>query len=159
MSVELVGDIDTTLMDEVQRVQWPIRVLCVLGLIVSGYLTWTHFVGADPYCGGAHSCADVQNSAYSEVVGIPVSVIGMIGYALLLASSLLRGRVDPEIDLYLPVLSFGAALIGVLYSAYLTYLEAAVIGAWCYWCVASAIIITAIWVFTIYDLWKAWAVQ
>ena len=159
MSVELVGDIDTTLMDEVQRVQWPIRVLCVLGLIVSGYLAWTHFVGADPYCGGAHSCADVQNSASSEVVGIPVSVIGMIGYALLLASSLLRGRVDPEIDLYLPVLSFGAALIGVLYSAYLTYLEAAVIGAWCYWCVASAIIITAIWVFTIYDLWKAWAVQ
>jgi uncharacterized membrane protein len=140
----------------IQRVQWLIRALCVLGLFVSGYLTWTHLDDSDPYCGASHSCADVQDSAYSEIAGIPVSVIGMAGYVILLAFSLLRGRADPEIAFYLPVFSFGFALIGVLYSAYLTYLEAVVIQAWCYWCVASALIITAIFVLTIYDLFQAW---
>jgi uncharacterized membrane protein len=143
-------------MDTAQRVQWLIRLLCVLGLFVSGYLTWSHLADTDPYCGASHSCADVQNSRYSEIAGIPVSVIGMIGYLILLILSLLRGRVDPEVEFYLPVLTFGAALIGVLYSAYLTYLEAFVINAWCYWCVASALIVTAIWILSLYDLWQVW---
>jgi uncharacterized membrane protein len=144
-------------MDAMQRVQWLIRILCVLGLGVSGYLTWTYLADTDPYCGSAHGCADVQNSPYSEVAGIPVPVIGFIGYLVLLVLSLLRGRLGPDIEIYLPILSFGAALIGVMYSGYLTYLEASVIGAWCYWCVASALIITAIWILSIIDVWKTWA--
>jgi len=110
-----------------QRLQWLLRVLCVAGIGVAGYLTWTHLAGAEPYCGGSYSCADVQNSRYSEIAGIPVAVIGLAGYVVILALSLLRGRVNTEVDFYLPVLGFGAALIGVLYSAYLTYLEAFVI--------------------------------
>jgi uncharacterized membrane protein len=144
-------------MESMQRVQWLIRILCVLGLGVSGYLTWLHLADKDPYCGSAQGCADVQDSRYSEVAGIPVSVIGFIGYLFLLALSLLRGRLGPAFEIYLPILSFGAALIGVMYSAYLTYLEASVIGAWCYWCIASALIITAIWILSIFDVWKTWA--
>lgn len=144
-------------MNLVQRVQWMIRILCILGIGVAGYLTWTHLAGTDPYCGSTHSCADVQNSSYSEVAGIPVSVIGLMGYLVLLTLSLLRGRISAEIGFYLPVLSFGAALVGVLYSAYLTYLEAFVIRAWCYWCLTSAVIIAAIWVLSIFDLRRAWA--
>ena len=140
-----------------QRLQWLLRVLCVAGIGVAGYLTWTHLAGAEPYCGGSYSCADVQNSRYSEIAGIPVAVIGLAGYVVILALSLLRGRVNTEVDFYLPVLGFGAALIGVLYSAYLTYLEAFVILAWCYWCVASAVIIGAIWVLSIVDLRRTWA--
>jgi len=143
----------------VQRVQWAIRVLCILGIGVAGYLTWTHLVGTDPYCGGAHGCADVQNSSYSKVGGIPVSVIGLAGYLVLMTLSVLHGRVNSEVRFFLPVLSFGAALIGVLYSAYLTYLEAYVILAWCYWCVASAAIITAVWILSILDLRRAWVEQ
>ena len=41
--------------------------------------------------------------------------------------------------------------------AYLTYLEAFVIRAWCYWCVTSAVIITAIWILSIFDLRKTWS--
>jgi uncharacterized membrane protein len=140
----------------VQRLQWIIRVLCVLGIAVAGYLTGTHLADAAPYCGAAHGCADVQDSPYSEVVGIPVSVVGVVGYLILLALSLVRGRVSEDVEFYLPVLSFGAALIGVLYSAYLTYLEAFVIRAWCYWCVTSAVIVTAIWVLSIFDLRRTW---
>jgi uncharacterized membrane protein len=92
-------------------------------------------------------------------MGVPVPVIGLFGYGVLLALSLLRGHVDSEVEFYLPVLSFFAALVGVLYSAYLTYLEALVIHAWCYWCVVSAFIITAIWVLSIFDLWSAWTAE
>jgi uncharacterized membrane protein len=133
-----------------------IRALCLLGIFVAGYLTWSYLGGTEPYCGGTESCAEVQNSSYADVAGIPVPVIGLVGYTLLLGLSLLRGRLSEEMDFYLPVLSFGAALIGVLYSAYLTYLEAYVLVAWCYWCVASAVIITAIWALTIVDLRRAW---
>jgi uncharacterized membrane protein len=110
-----------------RRVQWLIRILCVLGIGVAGYLAWTHLGDTDPYCGSARGCADVQHSPYSEVMGVPVPVIGLFGYGVLLALSLLRGHVDSEVEFYLPVLSFFAALVGVLYSAYLTYLEALVI--------------------------------
>lgn len=142
-----------------QRVQWAIRVLCLLGVGVAGYLTWTHFVGTDPYCAGTHGCADVQNSPYSKVAGIPVSVVGLAGYLVLMTLSVLRGRVNAEVGFFLPVLSFGAALIGVLYSAYLTYLEAYVILAWCYWCLTSAAIIAAVWLLSIFDLRRAWVEQ
>jgi uncharacterized membrane protein len=153
------GQLAAVNMSSAQRVQWLIRVLCVLGICVAGYLAWTHLTGTDPYCGIAHNCADVQNSSYSEVAGIPVAIIGLVGYAVLLALNLLRGHTDREVEFYLPVLGFGVALIGVLYSAYLTYLEAFVIHAWCYWCVASAAIITAVWVLSVYDLWKAFAAE
>jgi uncharacterized membrane protein len=139
------------------RVLWVVRVLCILGIGVAGYLTWTYLDGTEPYCGGAHGCAGVQNSPYAQVAGIPVPLIGLAGYLVLLVLSLLRAFVSEEIAFYLPLLSFGAALIGVLYSAYLTYLEAFVIRAWCYWCVTSAVIITAIWGFSILDLRRAWA--
>lgn len=147
------------IVSSVQRVQWVIRILCILGIGVAGYLTWTHMANTDPYCGNAHGCADVQDSRYSEVAGIPVSVIGLVGYVVLLVFSLLRGRLDPDVEFYLPVLSFGAALIGVLYSAYLTYLEGFVIRAWCYWCVTSALVIAAIWILSVFDLSRVWAAE
>jgi uncharacterized membrane protein len=140
-----------------QRLQWIIRLLCVLGLGVAGYLAWTYLVDVEPYCGSAESCAQVQNSDFANLAGIPIPIIGLAGYLVLLVLSLLRGRVNKEIEFYLPILSFGAALIGVLFSAYLTYLEAFEIQAWCYWCVASAVIITAIWFLTIVDLRRAWS--
>jgi uncharacterized membrane protein len=144
-------------MSSAQRLQWLLRLLCVAGIAVASYLTWTHLAGTEPYCGSSRSCADVQNSRYAEIGGIPVAAIGLAGYVAILTLSLLRGRVNTEVDFYLPVLRFGAALIGVLYSAYLTYLEAFVILAWCFWCVSSAVIISAIWILSIADLRLAWA--
>lgn len=149
-------NVDPIQLRSLNRLQWLVRVLCVVGIGVAGYLTWTHVVDAKPYCVGASGCADVQDSPYSEVAGVPVSLIGLVGYVVMLTLSLLQGRVGGEVGFFLPVLSFGAALIGVLYSGYLTYLEAFVIRAWCYWCVTSAVIIAALWVLTLIDLRSAW---
>ena len=60
--------------------------LALLGLAISAYLTWVHYAGIEPVCSGISDCERVQNSSYAELVGIPVAVIGVVGYAAILAS-------------------------------------------------------------------------
>jgi uncharacterized membrane protein len=131
---------------------WLMRLLALAGLGVSGYLTWTHLTNQAIACGGSQDCDLVQQSAYSAVLGIPVALLGMLAYATLLALLFLRGRLPEAWDAYIPLAVFGISLIGVLYSAYLTYLEFYVIYAICRWCVSSAVIITAIFLLSLPDL-------
>ena len=106
--------------------------LAVVGLLISAYLTWVHYAGVAPVCvGGSGGCETVQTSSYATIFGVPVAVIGLVGYTGLLLSASLRG----EVGVYL---GFLVALVGTLFSAYLTYLEVFVIHAICEWCVASA---------------------
>jgi len=131
---------------------WLMRLLALVGLGVSGYLTWTHVTNRAIACGGSQDCDIVQQSAYSAVLGIPVALLGMLAYVTLLALLFLRGRPPEAWDAYIPLAVFGISLIGVLYSAYLTYLEIYVIYAICRWCVSSAVIITAIFLLSLPDL-------
>jgi uncharacterized membrane protein len=70
------------------------------------------------------------------VLGIPVAALGLLGYATLLYSALVKGERPALLGLFV-------ALVGTLYSVYLTWLELFVIRAICQWCVVSAGIITA----------------
>jgi uncharacterized membrane protein len=111
--------------------------LAVAGLLVSAYLTWTHLRGVVPVCvGGSSGCETVQTSRYSEVLGVPVAALGLLAYAGLLASALMRGGLWAALGLFV-------ALVGVLYSAYLTWIELFVIRAVCQWCVVSALLMLA----------------
>ncbi len=108
--------------------------LAVAGLLVSAYLTWVHLVGAEPVCGlESDGCRAVQASRYAAVLGIPVPMLGLAGYAGLLLAAILRGGAGAYLGLLV-------VLVGALFSVYLTYLEIFVIGAICQWCVASAAI-------------------
>jgi uncharacterized membrane protein len=128
--------------------RFVLGVLAVAGLLISAYLTWTHFAGITPVCaGGGGGCETVQSSRYAEILGVPVSVLGIVGYAGLLLSAALRG----EIGVYL---GFLISLAGTLFSAYLTYLEALVIYALCQWCLASAGIMVAALVWTTFGAWR-----
>jgi uncharacterized membrane protein len=112
-------------------------VLAVLGLLISAYLTWTHFAGLAPICtGGGEGCETVQSSRYAVLLGVPVALLGLIAYSGLIISAALWGQAG----IYL---GFLISLIGTLFSAYLTYLEIFVIGALCQWCLASAAIMPA----------------
>ena len=131
---------------------WLMRLLALAGLGVSGYLTWTHVANQAIICGGSQDCDIVQQSVYSEILGVPVALLGLLTYATLLIMTLLRGRLSQDLEAYVPLAVFGISLTGVLYSAYLTYLELYVIYAICQWCVSSAIIITAIFLLSLPDL-------
>jgi len=118
-----------------------IIVLTLLGIFVSGYLTWSHYSGEPVYCGGSNSCELVNNSRFAFLGPIPVALIGLTGYLIILVLSL----VPPKDDRQWPMLLiFGGALIGVMLQWYLFYIEVAVLRAICYWCVTSQTIITLI---------------
>jgi uncharacterized membrane protein len=131
---------------------WLMRVFALAGIGVSAYLTWAHIAHQSVVCGQSQDCDIVQQSVYSEIAGIPVALLGLMAYSALFALMLLRGRVPSYWGSYLPLAIFGISLVGVLYSAYLTYVELFVIYAICRWCVSSAFIITAIFVLSLPDL-------
>ena len=132
--------------------QWLTRLLALAGMGVSGYLSWAHLAHRSVACGGSRDCDLVQQSVYSEVAGIPVALLGLVAYTTVFALTLLRGRVPDDLEDYVPLAIFGIALVGVLYSAYLTYLELYVINAICRWCVGSAIIVTLVFLLSLPDL-------
>jgi uncharacterized membrane protein len=111
-------------------------VLCLLGLGIAGSVAITVASGGIPQCvGGSTGCATVEKSKYSEMVGIHVSVFGLVGYALILGATLWRGD-------HGRIAAFVLSLFGFGFSMYLTYLELWVIKAICQWCIASATVMT-----------------
>lgn len=111
-------------------------VLAVIGLGVATYLTYIHYAGINPACTAGQSCIKVQTSVWSKVDGVPVALLGLIGYVLILGSLLAPDREESR------VATLGLTLIGVGFSAYLTYRELFSIHAICEWCVSSAVILT-----------------
>ena len=116
-----------------------IAALGAVGIAVSLYLTTVHYADRPVYCAGISSCETVNSSAYAELAGLPVALLGLATYIAITVLALLSPRLAWA----------GAALLfvavtGTLFSAYLTWVELAVLHAVCAWCVVSAILITAI---------------
>jgi uncharacterized membrane protein len=122
--------------------KWAVPVAIVGGFVVAGYLTFVETTGTPVVCGPSlHGCADVQNSRYAVLFGVlPVGVLGLAGYVGILASWL-AWQFGPRSMRTMAVLSlWGMCVFGVLFSAYLTFLEPFVIGATCMWCISSAVL-------------------
>jgi uncharacterized membrane protein len=124
-----------------RRLRLAVLVLALVGLGIAGYLTYVHYAELEPLCGLGGDCERVQTSDYADLAGIPVALLGLVGYALILASLAIPGELG---------LVAGAtfALVGFGFSAYLTYREVATIDAICTWCVASAVVMSALAVVT-----------
>ena len=103
---------------------------------------------------GIGDCEAVQSSPYSYLGPIPISGIGAVGYALLLVLAFLGLQPRFARSKVVSLLLLGGAFVGVAFSAYLTYLEAFVIHAWCQWCVGSAVIITVIFILLLPEIRK-----
>jgi uncharacterized membrane protein len=112
-------------------------VLAVLGIAVAGYLVYVHYADIDPVCNIAHGCHKVQTSQYAQLAGIPVALLGLIGYVTILAALLVPG--EPA-----RMVAALTALVGFGFSLYLTYRELFTIDAICQWCVASAVLMTGL---------------
>jgi uncharacterized membrane protein len=107
----------------------------VFGLLVSGYLSYVKLVDVPMACveGGAFDCGKVQNSAYSMMFGIPIAWLGLATYVVLGLLVLLEDRVAFLRENGL-LLTFGVALMAFIYSMWLVYVQVALIGALCVWC-------------------------
>ena len=116
-------------------------ILSLVGIAIAGYVVVTvELMNQIPQCvGGGGGCAAVEHSSYSRIAGVHVSVFGLIGYGLLLVTSLMRGD-------RIRICAFFLALFGFGFTLYLTYLELWEILAICQWCVSSAITMTMLFV-------------
>ena len=113
-------------------------VLALAGIGIAGYLTWVHYNGLDPVCvGGGGGCEKVQASRWAELAGVPVAVLGLAGYVAILASLALPEEIGASVAAFISLVGFG-------FSAWLTYVELVKIDAICQWCVASAVVMTAL---------------
>ena len=102
---------------------------------------------------GLGDCWTVNSSVYSQILGIPVAVLGTLAFITLLVLTLLDGR-TPFFSDYGIYFIFGVSLVGTSYSAYLTYLELEIIRAICPFCVLSAISMLTLFIMSTYRLVK-----
>ena len=129
-----------------------IALLSLFGLLIAVYM-YLYKIGqiGNLACGTA-ACETVQLSPQARFFGVEVALIGIVGYALILAVALAglqpRAAPAPWPARLLALLAGGA----VLFTAYLTYLELFVIHAICRWCVGSAVIILLIFGLSLRDL-------
>jgi uncharacterized membrane protein len=121
-----------------------VAVLALIGFFISLYLLAYHLGWLGAIVCGLGSCATVQASPYATLGPVPVPALGVAGYLALVVLGLLGVQPAFRGSRAVAILLLGGATAGFAFSAYLTYLEAVVIQAWCMWCVISAIVMTLI---------------
>jgi uncharacterized membrane protein len=105
-------------------------VVALAGIGVAGYLTWARYADTTVICVAGGGCETVQSSEYSEIAGIPVSVLGVVAYAVILA---LVAWDAPLARLGAATLSF----VGLFFAVYLLVVQLFVIEAVCIWCLVN----------------------
>ena len=112
-----------------------ITLLAVAGVAVSSVSLYEHFaISSTSFCDFSQSfnCDIVNRSAYSMVLGVPVALIGIVGYLLILTlATIYRNQAET------PVLLLIASVGGLGFALYLTYIEKFVLGVWCVLCLTS----------------------
>jgi uncharacterized membrane protein len=127
--------------------------LVILGLLVSVYMTIYKITSNDNMCVGSGDCKTVNDSRYSVLNGVPVAVIGVAGYAALLAVLLLERR-PGFIKQNATMIFFALSLLGFLFTLYLVFVEIVLIKAFCPFCVTSQVAMTLIFILSVIRLIK-----
>jgi uncharacterized membrane protein len=126
-----------------RKLSWMIPALCAIGLFVAGYLAYVESAEVRAVCGPVGDCNSVQQSQYARLFGVlPVGALGLAGYVAIGMAWAVSRIGDRRISALAWFALTGMALLGVLFSIYLTFLEPFVIGATCIWCLSSAVIMT-----------------
>ena len=126
--------------------------LTVIGLLVAIYMTIYAITSNDRMCIGSQDCSVVNASKYSKIniagIQIPVAVLGVAGYASILAVLLLERRIG-LLQQNGSLVFFGLSLMGFLFTLYLIYVEVALIRAFCPFCITSQGAMTLIFILSV----------
>jgi uncharacterized membrane protein len=127
--------------------------LVIVGLLVSIYMTIYKVTSNDSMCLGSGDCSTVNASRYSEVNGIPVAVLGILGYLAILATHFFEDR-NRFFKQNATLMIFGMALTGFLFTIWLIYVEIALLKALCPFCLTSQAAMTLIFIIAVIRLIK-----
>ena len=110
-------------------------VLALVGLGIAGYLSYEHATAGAAFClAGGGGCHRVQASPHLSPHGIYIPYLALAGYSVIVVSLVLRAGLVTALTAY----------AGALMTAYVFYLQAFVIKAWCPWCLISTAIMWTI---------------
>jgi len=133
--------------------------LAVIGLIVAAYMTVYKIVhdltDSNAMCLGSGDCGTVNSSKYAQVGGIPVAVIGFLGYAAILGVLILERRKVFMAEFFeenATLMAFGLSLTGFVFTLWLIYAEIFLIKALCPFCLTSQAVMTIIFILSIIRL-------
>jgi uncharacterized membrane protein len=119
---------------------WATPALAAVGLGVAAYMAFVEISGAQAVCGPVGDCNTVQQSGYARLLGVPVGVLGVGGYAALIVGWTLSAFGPVRWNGTMTRALWAMAFLATLFSIYLTFLEPFVIGATCAWCLSSALL-------------------
>lgn len=105
-------------------------VLALAAAGISAYLVEVHYAGGPIACFAGGGCETVQKSAYSQLGGVPLAVLGLAAYLALAASALWRGEEGATV-------AFGLGVSVAVFATYLIVVQVAVVDAICPWCMAT----------------------
>lgn len=127
--------------------------LVVFGIAVSGYLSYVKLTDVPMACSvdSGFNCSAVQNSDYSEIMGIPIAWLGLGTYLVIGGLLLTQYRTEFMRQNGMLIL-FGIVLFAFMYSMYLVYVQAFRIEAWCQWCLMHEVNMTILFLVTILRL-------
>lgn len=129
-----------------------IRIAAIIGLLDSLYLAYVKLAHTEIYCTpGLGDCHVVNASRWSTLWGIPLGVYGVAGFGVILLISLF-GQKLKTLSTYSDLVLFALSLGGFLFSLYLTYIELFILRAICQWCLLSALMMTVIFIVSVYEL-------
>ena len=129
-----------------------VAALALAGIFISLYLTLYKLGIIGELSCSIGSCETVNTSKWSRFLGLPVAAWGLLFYLDVFAVALLSSLPRFEDERAFSLVLVAESAVGVLFSAWLTYLELGVIHAICIWCMTSALIVTAILITSVADL-------
>jgi uncharacterized membrane protein len=128
-----------------------VAVAALIGLLIAIYTLMFKLGLVGSLACGTGGCETVQTSPWATQLGIPVPVWGVAGYGAMLVIALLGLQAKAHAR-WVPVLLLLGGTFGLIFSGYLTYLEAYRIGAWCRWCLVSAAVATVMFLAVLPEL-------
>jgi uncharacterized membrane protein len=121
----------------------------VLGIVLTSYLVYVHYSGTKPICTASTACLTVQRSQWSKLAGIPVALIGLIGYIGIFVALLTPDREMSRTAI------LGMTFVGFAFSGYLTYRELFSIHQVCEECATSAVFMTFLFICSLWRFLRA----
>ncbi len=135
---------------------WMLPAVLTAGIGVALYLAFIELSQSEAACGALGNCNIVQASVYARLFGVlPIGLLGVVGYGVMLTIWLMGKMGGAEFTNLANRLLLILALLGALFSVYLTFLEPFVIGATCAWCLTSALLMLLILWLVAPDGWAA----
>ena len=124
-------------------------VAALAGLLISSYMLLYKLGVIRTLVCGTGNCEVVQSSKWSDFLGLPVPLWGVIGYGLVFITALRGVQPGRTADRAIAFILAGGSALAFLFSIYLSAIEEFVIGAWCRWCISSAVVAIALFLFSL----------